>query len=145
MSTPAVRNFFERLDQAVTTLARHKIAHMIVYGLSAFTIALGMALGFGQNGLVGIPSFSKTFEIMPIATWGILFAGTGMFLAIAFFFQKRSARLPGLVLVILYGVFSMTSWYSASAVDNGAFTPAVAYGLFGYLGVLAVIVCGVEE
>lgn len=145
MNTPAVRGFFERLDQAITTLARHKIAHLMVYGMSAFTMILGLVLVTGQSNFYGIPSFAGTFEVMPPITWGIVFAVTGVLLAVAFFFQKRSGRLPGLVLVLLYCVFSMTSWHSASQVSDGVFSPAVAYGAIAYFGVLVVMVCGVEE
>lgn len=145
MSNTEVRSVFERIDDTLTTLARHKIAHMMVYGMSLMTLILGIVLMLGEVGFSGVPTFSKTFEIMPPFTWGVVFAGTAVLLALSFFLNKPTARLPGLVLVILYSIFSTTSWYSANQDGNGIFSAAVAYGGIAYFGVIVVLVCGVER
>lgn len=144
-SVAKTRSLFERVDDAVITLAKHKIAHLMVYGMALSTVILGIVLMVGEVGYSGVSTFSKTFEIMPPFTWGAVFACTGFLLALSFFLNKPTARLPGVVLVVLYSVFSTTSWYSASADGNGIFSATVAYGAIAYYGVLVVMVCGADR
>lgn len=120
-------------------MKRSTIEQRLVYGVGAFSAALGAVLILTAERFLTSPTFIVTFALARPEAWGALFViGAGL---MVLEFRQGAGQLPALALTIVFSAFATTAAF-APANGSGVFSATVVYLGFAYFAATCIPACG---
>lgn len=140
-----MRNVVGRIDQLQVVLAERRIPDLLAYGLTLFSIALGMTMLLGPEAYSRVVSFQTAFGIARPEAWGVGFIATGILLGVGFWRDRKSGQYAGVVMTALFAVFGfMASKGPIDGAPGSVWSGPLVYTFVAYVSAVCVIACSAD-
>lgn len=139
------REWVHRIERWQVALAEKRIPDLLAYGLSLFSIALGVTMMIGAAAYGEVPAFEQAFIIAKPEAWGLGFAVTGILLGAGFYRDRKSGQYAGVVMTAMFAVFGfLAGQNSARSVADAVWSGPLAYTFISYVSAVCVIACSAD-
>lgn len=136
------REFVSRIEKWQVALAEKRIPDLLAYGLSLFSIALGVTMVMGPQAYSEVLAFHQAFSLAKPEVWGVGYIATGILLGAGFFRDRKSGQYAGVVMTAMFAAFGFFAGQQASTSAPGAvWSGPLMYTFVSYVSAVCVIAC----
>ena len=137
-----MKTTLDRVREWQQALADRRIPDLLAYGLSMFSIALGIAMCLVPHQFAGAENLRLAFTWAIPPAWGTGFAVSGALLAIGFWKDRKSGSYAAAVLTGLFCLFGILAAEAPlTGVPGGLWSGPIIYTYAAWTSALAVLAC----
>ena len=127
-------------------LAERRIPDLLAYGLTLFSIALGLTMLLGPEGYRTVASFQPAFTLAKPEVWGVGFIATGALLGIGFWRDRKSGQYAATVMTALFGIFGfLAAKAPIDGTPGSVWSGPLVYTFVSYISAICVIACSAAD
>jgi len=135
----------ERMEKWQIALAERRIPDLLAYGLTLFSIALGITMLLGPESYAKVVSFQPAFSLAKVEVWGTGFIATGALLGIGFWRDRKSGQYAGVVMTAMFAVFGfLAAQAPAGNTPGSVWSGPLVYTFVSYISAVCVIACSTD-
>lgn len=141
-----MKKAFRRMDEWQEALAERRIPDLLAYGLSIFSIVLGLTMIIGPESYSTVVSFKPAFDLASPQGWGSGFAVTGVLLGLGFWRDRKSGQYAAVVMTALFGIFGFLA--AKAPIENhpgSVWSGPIVYTFVSYISAVCVIACSAAD
>lgn len=130
----------ERVADFLDRLAARRIPTLLVSGVALVSVGFGFALLLIPDTAWMVLEYGSAFALALPSGWGLALIVLGVALAVAYFADPPSARMPALLVTLLYAALSVNATLGAS--QGGRADVAILTAAVSWMSALAVVTAG---